>query len=273
MKCSELRKFVDAYVDQELDPGHAMLLDEHLQSCPQCRARMEFTRRLKAEIHSKYADIKAPAQLREKISKIESSRNVLRIFRPAVLVPVAAAACALFALFIFRPDTPEQALTPDIGMAVAAEKAAAADRKVVADTAIMADIIKPHLVKLPLDIQNSDQKAVSEWFRGRVNFPVQPPVFRSQRVNLVGARLSNVRQHQAAQLSYDLDGKNVSMTIFHPEDAASMPAVPARPADAMITHNRGYTVGMFSNRGIAYAISGNIDEEQMKKLISSLSQQ
>ena len=41
MTCEQMRQFLDAYVDDELDIATALEIQEHLPGCPACRMAME----------------------------------------------------------------------------------------------------------------------------------------------------------------------------------------------------------------------------------------
>ena len=257
MNCAEVHRFIDAYIDQEIDPQETMQVDSHISACAACRTRIEVSRRMKREIHARLGNLRAPARLEERVRAQLHPRPFALLFKPIVMVPVAAAAAALLVFVLVDVKKPVPA----------------AEDTAVAGATMVNDFLRPHLVSLPLDVQGSDQKAVSEWFKGKVDFPVRPPVFKAIPASLVGGRLSNVRQNQAAQLRYNLWDQDVGVTIFHPESPLLLPGshiLNAMGKKVLVTRRNGYTVALFQANDIAYAVSGHLSEEQLISLVSSL---
>lgn len=255
MKCQEVRKFIDAFVDQELEPRQALLIEEHVGSCEACRTRVAVTKRLKQEIQARHQPLSAPDHLRRRVDETVSRRRIA-ILKPWIAAPLAAAAAALLALALLYPRVHGQ------------ETAAPMDAN-----AEVSDMIRPHLVSLPLDIRDSNHRAVGEWFKGKVNFPVRPPAFKTARASLVGGRVSHVTGRQAAQLKYDVDGKDVAVTIFHPERPVTLPQATLETTSGRkihLTRINGVTVALFDDSGVTYAVTGDLQKPQLLKLVSSL---
>ncbi|MEL6182738.1 MAG: zf-HC2 domain-containing protein, partial [Myxococcota bacterium] len=83
---------------------------------------------------------------------------------------------------------------------------------------IVAEAVSWHRRDLPVDVVGPSDKRVKRWFDDKVNFPVRLPRFdrdRSGRVNLLGARLSNVRDRQAAYVVYEANGSKLSVMVFN----------------------------------------------------------
>ena len=119
------------------------------------------------------------------------------------------------------------------------------------------------------------QPRVRTWFRGKVAFPVRAPRFQQvPAAQLVGARLSNLRDHDAAYLVYEINGSKVSVFVFDPTgvelgegDGELYRMVAGR---RVFLDERGpYNVALFSDRGVGYAITGDVDEQMMLKLINA----
>lgn len=63
MNCQGARKFLSAFVDDELDVRTNVEVLEHLEMCPSCAARVERLRDLNAAVASSIASVRMPAGL------------------------------------------------------------------------------------------------------------------------------------------------------------------------------------------------------------------
>lgn len=66
MNCQEARKFLSAFVDDELDVRTNVEVLEHIEMCPSCAARVERLRDLNAAVASSIASVRTPAGLRDR---------------------------------------------------------------------------------------------------------------------------------------------------------------------------------------------------------------
>ncbi len=64
--CDETRQWLDAYLDNELDPVNTLEIEQHLQTCPACSQAYEELRALGAAL-STVPRYPTPAALRERI--------------------------------------------------------------------------------------------------------------------------------------------------------------------------------------------------------------
>jgi intracellular sulfur oxidation DsrE/DsrF family protein len=69
MICDKTRQLAQAYVDRELDVASSLALEEHLASCPDCRAHHEALRRLQSAVAAGIGYPPAPAALRERVTR------------------------------------------------------------------------------------------------------------------------------------------------------------------------------------------------------------
>jgi anti-sigma factor RsiW len=124
-----------------------------------------------------------------------------------------------------------------------------------------------HRRNMPLDVKASSAEAVKGFFIDKVPFAVRPPVFKKRtKVQLLGGRLANLREHEAAYLVYRVNGRRVSVFIF---DSTALPAGErGRASERVHWHRlRGYNVAVYSSGGIGYAVASDLEPEQMVRLI------
>jgi anti-sigma factor RsiW len=134
---------------------------------------------------------------------------------------------------------------------------------------IATDLIGKHQRTMPVEVSGpSDQ--VKRWYADKVGFPVRPPSL-CQTCSLRGGRLAEVANQPAAYLVYDVNGNKVSVFIF---DSQSVPMQLSQKAtvgnrEVYLDQEHGYNVAVFRDHGLGYAIAGDVDRDQMLKMVSS----
>ena len=68
--CLQVFERLSDYLDRELDPAEAGLVDAHLALCEVCASEYAFEDRLLRGIRSKLAGITAPPELRRRIERL-----------------------------------------------------------------------------------------------------------------------------------------------------------------------------------------------------------
>jgi mycothiol system anti-sigma-R factor len=256
--CQEVDKFVHVFVDGEFDDADRREFELHLADCPRCRALATFQARFRQTLKASVPRATAPAALRQRIlvelakvpppelrasPAIRFWRSLVRLFRVHP-IPVGAAAAVLLALM----------LSPGAGV-----------RPVVAES------VSTHRRALPLEVPGPDAQSVRSWFDGKVDFPVRPLRFGRKRASLVGARLSNIQSRQAAYFLYNVGGSKVSVMMFPAEglplDAPRRRRI--RGHEVYLDNQGGYQVAIVRDRGVGYAITGDVDESEMLRLVET----
>ena len=78
MRCEEVRELLQDYLDDELDPGQAGQMDEHIGSCTGCQEELAAYRSLLVKASGLYSEVEPPRDLwpgiEEKISPAPASR-------------------------------------------------------------------------------------------------------------------------------------------------------------------------------------------------------
>src|SRR6478672_12789482 len=67
MEHDEIRSLIHSYADGELDAANIRLVENHLESCADCRAAEQGIRSLRAALTNSAPAFRAPASLRKKI--------------------------------------------------------------------------------------------------------------------------------------------------------------------------------------------------------------
>lgn len=249
MNCQDVQRFISAFVDGELVDEERGVFEAHLAGCERCRRVAGFESAFRQRLRDNVERVTAPPALRVRLREaLDASERRRRWVWSLRLLPAAAALAGL----VVWLDVRQQRLSEE-------ELSAFAEATV-----------RSHQQHLPLDVQSDGEGQIRRYFAGKVPFAVRPPRFSRASARLVGARLSHLYQHQAAYLSYDVDGERVSVFVLDPralphaaaEDAAAGRAVSWRDA-------QGYRVGFFRAGGTGYAVAGDVDPQRLVRLISA----
>jgi anti-sigma factor RsiW len=314
ISCRVVSRHVDAHVDGELDTTTQVEFDSHLASCPHCREEAALTRAIKSETTRALAGAggKAPDALRKKLlqalesasgpaqTKSVASREIAPTRRESTPPPGQSGAPA-------RPSTEPAArrrgyvvaaryVVPAAAAAVVfaafasqrgdGDASPRSNRALAAAMPLFEEVARRHASEHPVEVRGSERE-VSRWFRGRLGFQARPVVFEGGHAELVGARISNVREQDAAAFYYDVDGHRVTVLVFEapPELRDSSDGVHelelgaighaglerARVGDRDVYYRqvRGYTVPVVERDGLLYGFTGDLDSQSMIRLAAT----
>ncbi len=247
MNCDKVRRYLDAAVDQELEPGIMLEVENHLMDCPACRAVETVKKDLKKEL-SKLGEVKAPPHLMGKIETASVKRRRNR--RIAAFAGPLAAAAALLIVLKISVDAPVEEPV----------------------TALVEDVVERHVRELPMEVKGPDTNQAVSWFRGKVDFPVRAPGVGFKNASFQGARLSHVRSHQAAHMTYLVDGHRVTLMIFNPRSVmfTGGKKVMAGNREVLLGRRNGFNVAIFMEGDMAYALSSDLSQKRLLKLVERL---
>jgi anti-sigma factor RsiW len=190
------------HLDGELDPAHALELEQAIAADPALAAERASAQALRSLIHERLASERAPAGLR---SRIESSVG-LRRERPRPSWSMLAAASILVA--VMSSGTTWLTLRePQTNVA----------------EMVVADHLRALMAPQPTDVSSSDRHTVKPWFNGRV--PQAPKVVDLTREGypLVGGRIDVVGRVPVPTLIYRHREHLISLTAV-PATAVKSPA-------------------------------------------------
>ncbi len=263
MKCTSMRKHVEAYVDGELEPSRSIDVEQHLGDCGDCRTQVGMQRHFKLQVGVALRDVSAPEQLRQRVATGLDQASGGRQFHGTTVFLTAAAAVVLLGVsWTQRPGQKDPAAKP--GSAKEASLVGGA-------MPVFRDIVQKHSNPLPAEIQVERPEQIVPWFRGKVGFQVHPVAFKEQRVRLLGARIDHVSDLSAATLYYDVNGHRVTAVVFEPTpdmyEGTQRMNVGGR--DVYMSNVRGYAVPMIRHGNIAYAFTGDLDQRNLLRMVAS----
>ena len=202
MRCEEVRAAIGAYLDEELSVLEILRVDEHLEHCEACRQ----VRNSEADLHALLAADAVldapPARLRENIlASVAPAELALSGDRPGRRAPVLriVLACATAAVLL-------------LGVLLVAGSRGPAAGPLTADVVVWHLDAERNVVDL--ELKTSDSSRVTAWLGRRLGLRASFPSVAPGGERLVGARVSSIASHQAAQLLYEGDGPRFSLFLM-----------------------------------------------------------
>ncbi len=247
MACAESLK-VQAYFDGELEGTQARAIEQHLESCTECRALLTDLKRLQTLIRRDLSP-RLPAALTERIRAAldsEPARATVHVLRPTAarrpfwlgalggLTVGALAASLLFSLL------------PLIGGSLAEELAAAHVRS----------LGSAHLI----EVESSDHHTVKPWFAGHADVSPVVADFAAQGFRLAGGRTDLLGHQRAAVLVYQHGAHLIN--VFAWEDR--------RGGRAGRETRSGYHMIFWQDRDLAYCAVSDTGWNELEELVALL---
>ena len=241
MSCDEVREWLAAYFDSELDAVRSRELEAHLKDCAECAEAVERLRR-PAEAVRKYATYyRAPSGLESRVrSRLKAETASARgpaysSRRWAIAASVVIAVAAGYGLrdILARRSG---------GELIARETVSAHVRSLMAN----------HLIDQP----SSDQHTVKPWFNGKLDF--SPPVkdLSANGFTLEGGRLDYLDGRPAAAIVYRRRQHAINLFI----QPASGGAYPARSYAW-----NGYNVVAFTRQGMRFWAVSDLNAAELSE--------
>lgn len=262
--CDDLSAFVDAYIDDEFDERDRADFEAHLSYCESCRHEVDyqiaFTQHFKQVMRAgepatpEHLKHNILSMLEEQSQTAEAGRSQARrkkIFNRAGMAAAPIAATLAIAL-----------LLPAFTIAPAAS----------APSPVAAQAVDWHHGDFPLEIQDSSPEAVTQWFDGKVAFPVRLPQLADAEAKLVGGRLAQIQDRRAALVVYELqDGSRMSVMMF---DGAGLEVPSDRIQklgghDVALLRAKGYEVAVMQDRGLTYSLTSDLNEDDFVSLMKA----
>jgi anti-sigma factor RsiW len=225
MNCS--RDLIEAYLDEELDPGLVASIEEHLSDCSSCSEAYSRFRAQMVNIGSTAPYYTAPPQLQQAVRKalLQAAANDAQT---ASASPrwrwLAIAATVLLALSVSWNMRPSSRPTPEADLLA---------ENIVSDH--IRSLIGTHL----MDVPSSDQHTVKPWFNGKLDFSPEVKDFAAQGFLLIGGRLEYLMDRPVAALVYKRRQHIINVFTWPTVSTAKTEPVFARNGYVAVHWNHG----------------------------------
>ena len=137
------------------------------------------------------------------------------------------------------------------------------------------EAVKHHVKSLPPEVRAMGSSApVRAFLSENLDGRIRVPQFKRARglVRLVGARLDNLANRDAAFIMYDQRGARIS--LFAVPYASGLPRSSEfstrTVGDRRVTvgHHRGYSMVIWEQEGVLYSLVSDVDSEELVRLVS-----
>ena len=265
MTCAEVREYLFAFLDSELDAPLSIELQRHLDHCPECARETEVERTIhkKLELSMTVAtcgDITFDPSGETGVTqgaRIHSANHGLFWGWPSLhrgrmlgLAAVIVAAVGVI-LFYFPRDR------------LSSETIPFADRLVADFTHFIQDGAK-------IQVVSADRGVVEDWLAERTELDVTLPALSPQSGRLLGGRKCTIGNELAAFAVYEIEGSLVSLVVVDgkTDDLSGMTEVRHDQGHHWIDKCRGHTVIACRRNGLLYAAVSRLPEEKLLLLMT-----
>lgn len=254
MECRDIERLAELSLDGEIDVTDKADLEAHLVKCPGCKQTVSrrnfYQSQLRAKLQSSTDDMQIPAALRARIAtnlQHEAHTSSGVPWRRVLPVSVVVAAALLV---IWSPQS-EATLDPE-------------------------DPVRRHTKNLPPEVRaRGSEREVHRFFEKNLAYRVAVPRPQTPRSNvrLVGARLSNIDNQDAAYVMYDHRGARISLFAYPKPRRFAMPSgfeervVHGQPL--LVGQHRGYNVVTWSQGQTVYSLVSDVDPSELIDLAVS----
>ena len=261
MNCTEIREYLFAFLDNELDAPLSIELQHHLDHCPTCAQQAEIEREVRRQLGEVFANTQAvpafdatvlAATLADGRAGPGTARFAWRNRRAAKMVGIAAAVAVMVILWTTTRDVRPQAGN-------------------LAD--LVVDDYRRFLEEgKTLQLASSDAAEVSAWLSGQTGLEVSIATVTGQRCKLVGARKCTLSGQPAAFALYDMAGTPVSLVAT---DGAAfgvgqMKRVENGANEYWVDRCEGHTVVAKRAGDLVYAAVSTLPQNDLIHLIESV---
>ena len=241
MNCDEVRRFLDAYVDGELDLTHQLDVETHLTGCPDCQDAADQIANFSSLVRMDMEVYDAPRGLKSKIRtslRKESEPKFAWFFEYSRPLAYATAVLVLSFALAWAWVT----LSPSKDQDLVAEAISNHSRSLMVS----------HLV----DCRSSDLQTVRPWFNGKLDY--SPPMVELNQAGytLVGGRVDILENRPVAAIVYQRGKQIINLFVW--------PAT-RRKIDMDVRSERGYQFCGWNQAGLNYLCISEMSGDDLEK--------
>ena len=264
MNCTEIREYLFAFLDNELDAHLSIELQRHLDHCPTCAQQAEIEREVRRQLGEVFANAQAvpafdtavlAATLADGRAEPGTARFAGRQRRVAKFVGIAAAAAVIVTLWTATRD-----VSPPRPRAGSFADLVVQDYRHFVEEGKM------------VQLASADAAEVSAWLRGQTGLEVSIAAMTGQRCKLVGARKCKLAGQPAAFALYDVEGTAVSLVATDAAvvDMGTMKRADSHGDEVWVDRCKGHTVVAKRQGKLVYAAVSTLPQNDLIHLIESV---
>lgn len=263
MTCDEVREYLFAFLDNEIDAALSIELQRHLDGCAGCAREAEIERtigkRLAAELHDsglECGDLDGAVKTVQCLRQRAVSWSGTRCLQAAGRWRWWSAAAAVLAIgagaWLTMPhddDNPSSGRFADL---------------------LAGDFDHYLQVGGKPQIVSDDRDAVTKWLRDKTALAVALPALDPSAYRLIGGRKCKIEGRAAAFAVYDVKGVRASMVAVaaDPWSLDGMSAIRYQGSICLTDRCRGYTVVACRRGALVYAAVSTLAREDLLGLIT-----
>ena len=263
MDCQDIHDRLALYLDNELQDDERAAIETHATSCPSCKTLVDKELAFLNAIRGGGPLHTASSSLKARIADIITGpRHEVHGHRWLKwIMPIAAAVLIL--------------VTPIVVWRFVHHSNQTANG---APSAFALMAVESHLRhmrgQLPLEMESSNPRDISDWFANKVNFNVKLPSYQESSgqdkvYTLEGARLVGYQNDYAAYVAYRMKERPISLVIT--SDAVARPSggeqIASRGLRFHYNSIDGFKVITWSDRGLTYALVSDLEERGQQSCI------
>lgn len=247
MSCQETDKWLDAYLDGELDLVRTLEFEDHLETCAECQQAREQYQNLRRSMRSPSLYFEAPPALEQKIRvqlrTAGAPRDAAPRSKPFSAWRLLAMAASLVGLAVFSFAFVEM-LQRSSGTEMLAQQVVSSHIR---------SLMASHLT----DVPSSDQHTVKPWFNGKLDFAPAVKDLAPEGFPLVGGRLDYLDGRPVAALVYKRRQHTINLFEW-PE---------ARSQSQKTFAIRGYNVIHWTESGMNYWAISDLNARELADFV------
>lgn len=255
MDCRRIKEYIYPFLDGELDNQTNLLVEEHLSSCLLCRLELEQEKKINSLIKNNIPKDKASYELKETIfNKLENleEKNVIPsappFLKPVFVIMITVfLTTILFSSFLVNIHKPFP---------------------------VFSESVKEHIRflqgHLSINITTPKPEEALNWLQTKLDFKAMVPDLSSYGVNLLGARICNLKDKKAAYIIYKKNEHILSVFMFDAKDL-KFPKAKKLAVNNKIFYldkEKGYNSALWIDEGIACVFVSSLGEAELLHLAS-----
>lgn len=251
MKCQDVERYMQAYVDGEFSDAELTEIEQHFKFCPVCQKKVAFAAWFKKGVKGCLENHNAPKRLHQNVGVMISDIRHEETPKWVRMTPVFATLLVFFGVFMFP--------------------------KIHVSSPIVEATVDRHIKDLPFDVQSDDTQTLGQYFLEKIKAPIKVPYFKRSQLQLLGGRVDTVQDRSAAYMAFYGNGRRYSMIAKpidseHPENIMPEDGTPHIVNNRMFTTIKkdGYNVVIWSNGRMIYSFTSDDDENDLVKLAASV---